>query len=176
MSAPGSRCHHPPHHSRAHPHDVLPRRFTRHHHEVSGVTGVWLQPSVSTIVSSATGALIAEHLPASHAKLTVVVSYILLGTGFLPALLIMGMYFQRLAIYKVSSLGCPLSRKCVDADDDPPMDNFAPADPTQRTHRIHLPPPGSMWSRIIRHPPPELGDTQFVLTIRRDEAVFQGRD
>jgi tellurite resistance protein TehA-like permease len=93
---------------------LVPYRFTRHSHEVSGVTGVWLQPSVSTIVASATGALIAEHLPPSHAKLTVVVSYILLGTGFLPALLIMGMYFQRLAVYKVRSRSIIVSkcRRC----------------------------------------------------------------
>ena len=81
-------------------------RFTRHDHSVSSVTGVWLQPSVSTIVASASGAIVAPYLSAGHARLTVVVSYILLGMGFMPAVLIMGMYFHRLAVYKVSFLPC----------------------------------------------------------------------
>lgn len=75
--------------------------FTRHDHSVSSVTGVWLQPSVSTIVASASGAIVAPYLSAGHARLTVVVSYILLGMGFMPAVLIMGMYFHRLAVHKI---------------------------------------------------------------------------
>ena len=66
------------------------------------MTGVWLQPSVATIVSAATGAIIAAHLDPARAKITVVACYILFGMGFLPALLIMANYFLRLAVHKVS--------------------------------------------------------------------------
>lgn len=76
-------------------------RFTRHDHSLASITAVWLQPSVSTIVSAATGAIVAEHLPAQKARITVAVSYILFGVGFIPALLIMAGYFLRLAVHKV---------------------------------------------------------------------------
>jgi len=70
--------------------------FTYHHHEVSGVTGVWLQPSVATIVAAASGAIVAEHLSPANARLTVIVSYIILGLGFMPSLLIMALYLHAL--------------------------------------------------------------------------------
>jgi tellurite resistance protein TehA-like permease len=78
-------------------------RFTRHEHSLSGLTAVWLQPSVATIVSAATGSIVAEYLDPSRAQLTVVVSYIIWGLGFLPAILIMSSYFLRLAVHKASS-------------------------------------------------------------------------
>jgi tellurite resistance protein TehA-like permease len=78
-------------------------RFTRHKNDSASITAIWLQPSVSTIVSAASGAIIASGLPDSHARLTITISYILLGIGFMPALLIMGIYFQRLTLYKVSA-------------------------------------------------------------------------
>jgi hypothetical protein len=109
-------------------------RFTRHDHTVSSVTGVWLQPSVSTIVASASGAIVAPYLSAAHARLTVVVSYILLGMGFMPAVLIMGMYFHRLAVYKVSprfSSYFSLRRPCLtySSSDLPVVDVRSPPTP-----------------------------------------------
>ncbi|GHJ89593.1 hypothetical protein NliqN6_5995 [Naganishia liquefaciens] len=74
--------------------------FTHHSHALAGVTGVWLQPSVATIVSSATGAIIAEYLDPARAKIAVIACYILFGMGFLPAVLIMANYFLRLAVHK----------------------------------------------------------------------------
>ena len=160
----------------------LPHRFTQHKHEVSGVTGVWLQPSVSTIVASASGAIVAEYLPPGHAKLTVVISYILLGTGFLPALLIMGMYFHRLAIHKVSpgrhQAGPPYhgGREEIETDDLVHFIDVSPADPLERVDRIYLPPPRSLWARRVRHPPSELGHPYPVYAIRGDLVVLGGRD
>lgn len=75
--------------------------FTQHDHSLSSVSGVWLQPSVTTIVSSATGSIIADHLSPERARMTVVICYILWGVGFFPALLIMANYFLRLAVHKV---------------------------------------------------------------------------
>ncbi|KAI5451310.1 Plasma membrane sulfite pump involved in sulfite metabolism [Naganishia albida] len=74
--------------------------FTQHEHSLQGVTAVWLQPSVATIVSAATGSIVADYLDPSRARLTVVVSYIIWGLGFLPAILIMSSYFLRLAVHK----------------------------------------------------------------------------
>lgn len=76
--------------------------FTRHKNESVGVvTGVWILPVVSPIVAAASGAIIANVLPASDARLTIIVSYFLLGMGLAPAVLIQALYFQRLAIFKV---------------------------------------------------------------------------
>lgn len=49
-------------------------RFTRHENQVSGVTGVWLLPSVSPIVAAAAGGIVAASLPPAHARLTVIFS------------------------------------------------------------------------------------------------------
>lgn len=76
--------------------------FTRHkNNAVSSVTGVWLLPVVGPIVAAAAGGIVAGVLPPDYARLTVFISYLMLGSGLLPALLVMALYFQRLAIYKV---------------------------------------------------------------------------
>jgi tellurite resistance protein TehA-like permease len=72
---------------------------------------VWLQPSVATIVAAASGAIVAEHLSPANARLTVIVSYIILGLGFMPSLLIMALYLQRLAIHKVGSMSATLRHR-----------------------------------------------------------------
>lgn len=76
-------------------------QFTRHHQAYDKVTGVWFLPVVSTIVAAASGGIVAEILPAAHARLTLTVSYILWGTGFGLAILLMGLYYGRLAVYKI---------------------------------------------------------------------------
>jgi tellurite resistance protein TehA-like permease len=66
-------------------------------HDLSGMTAVWLLPVVATIVAAATGGIVAEVLPdKQHALWTVIVSYILWGTGFPLAMVIMVVYFFRL--------------------------------------------------------------------------------
>jgi C4-dicarboxylate transporter/malic acid transport protein len=76
-------------------------QFTRHQQSLDKVTGVWFLPVVSTIVAAASGGIVAEILPPAHARLTLVVSYILWGTGFGLAILLMTLYYARLAIYKI---------------------------------------------------------------------------
>lgn len=76
-------------------------QFTRHTQTLNQVSGVWFLPVVSTIVASATGGLVAEHLPPSHAKLTLTVCWILWGTGFGLAFLLMSLYYARQAIHKI---------------------------------------------------------------------------
>ncbi|PWN86631.1 putative MFS transporter [Acaromyces ingoldii] len=76
-------------------------QFTRHEQSLDKVTGVWFLPVVSTIVASASGGIVATILPPDHARLTLVVSWILWGTGFPMAILLMAIYYQRLAIYKI---------------------------------------------------------------------------
>lgn len=66
------------------------------------MTAAWLLPIVSTIVAAASGAIIAEVLPnVQHALWTVIVSYILWGTGVPLAMAVLVIYFQRLAIHKL---------------------------------------------------------------------------
>ncbi|RFU35370.1 hypothetical protein B7463_g950, partial [Scytalidium lignicola] len=73
-------------------------------HELSTVTAVWLLPIVSTIVSAATGGIVAEVLPnPQHALWTLVISYILWGTGVPLAMVVLVIYFQRLTIHNIPS-------------------------------------------------------------------------
>lgn len=76
-------------------------QFTRHNQSLDKVTGVWFLPVVSTIVAAASGGIVAEILPPAHARLTLVVSWILWGTGFPLAILLMALYYGRLSIYKI---------------------------------------------------------------------------
>ena len=66
------------------------------------MTAAWLLPIVSTIVAAASGGIVAEVLPnPQHALWTMVVSYILWGTGVPLAMSVLVIYFQRLTIYKL---------------------------------------------------------------------------
>jgi tellurite resistance protein TehA-like permease len=65
------------------------------------LTAVWLLPVVSPIVLAASGGVVAEILEPSQARLTLIVSYVLFGTGFPMAFMIMGLYYGRLAVYKI---------------------------------------------------------------------------
>jgi tellurite resistance protein TehA-like permease len=64
------------------------------------MTAAWLLPIVSTIVAAASGGIVAEVLPnPNHALWTMVVSYILWGTGLPLAMAVLVIYFQRLTLY-----------------------------------------------------------------------------
>ncbi len=76
-------------------------QFTRHVQSLDKLTGVWFLPVVTTIVCAATGGLVAEILPPAHAKLTLIVCWVLWGTGFGLAFLLMALYYARQAIYKI---------------------------------------------------------------------------
>lgn len=66
------------------------------------MTAAWLLPIVSTIVAAACGGVVASALPNPHHALwTVITSYVLWGTGVPLALVVMVIYFHRLAIYRL---------------------------------------------------------------------------
>lgn len=71
-----------------------------HESKLSKMTATWLLPIVSTIVASASGGVVAEVLPnPQHALWTITTSYILWGTGFPLAMVVLTVYFSRLTIY-----------------------------------------------------------------------------
>jgi tellurite resistance protein TehA-like permease len=76
--------------------------MTVHKNAHETMTAAWLLPIVSTIVASASGAIVASILPRTdHALWTVITSYVLWGTGVPLALVVLVMYFHRLAVHKL---------------------------------------------------------------------------
>lgn len=72
----------------------------KHQNELSKMTAVWLLPIVSTIVASASGGIVADVLPnPQHQLWTIIVSYVLWGTGFPLAMVVLVIYFHRLTMY-----------------------------------------------------------------------------
>ncbi|EEP79602.1 conserved hypothetical protein [Uncinocarpus reesii 1704] len=70
--------------------------------ELQSVTAVWLLPVISTIVAAATGSVVASALPDPQMALwTIISSYILWGMGICLAMMILVIYFQRLALHKI---------------------------------------------------------------------------
>ncbi|KAI9747521.1 MAG: Aspartokinase, partial [Chaenotheca gracillima] len=73
-----------------------------HNVELSSMTAAWLLPIVATIVAAASGGIVAEVLPnPQYALWTVILSYILWGTGIPLAMTILVIYFQRLTVHKL---------------------------------------------------------------------------
>ncbi|KAK6380956.1 Plasma membrane sulfite pump involved in sulfite metabolism [Exophiala oligosperma] len=73
-----------------------------HESELSKMTAAWLLPIVATIVAAASGGIVAEVLPdPQHQVWTVVTSYVLWGTGFPLAMVVLVMYFHRLTIHRL---------------------------------------------------------------------------
>ena len=76
--------------------------MTIHETRLATMTAAWLLPIVSTIVAAASGAIVANVLrDPQQALWTVIVSYILWGTGVPIAMATLVIYFQRLTIYKL---------------------------------------------------------------------------
>ncbi|KAI0877161.1 sulfite transporter Ssu1 [Hypoxylon argillaceum] len=74
----------------------------KHESRLSTMTAAWLLPIVATIVSAASGAIVASVLPnKEHAIWTITICYILWGCGVPLAMFTMVIYFQRLTIYKL---------------------------------------------------------------------------
>lgn len=66
------------------------------------MTAAWLLPIVSCIVAAASGGVVAQVLPdPNYALVTVIMSYILWGMGIPLALVVLTIYFHRLAIHKL---------------------------------------------------------------------------
>jgi len=77
-------------------------RMTKHQTRHEKMTAAWLLPIVSCIVAASSGGVVASVLPNSgHALITVVTSYVLWGMGIPLALVVLTMYFHRLAIHKL---------------------------------------------------------------------------
>ena len=74
-----------------------------HHHQdvqLSTMTAGWLLTVVPTVVAAATGGIVAEVLPnPQHALWTIIVSYLLWGIGVSLALVMLVIYFHRLAVH-----------------------------------------------------------------------------
>ncbi|KEF56226.1 uncharacterized protein A1O9_07807 [Exophiala aquamarina CBS 119918] len=69
------------------------------------MTAVWLLPVVSTIVASASGAIVAKALESqgryAHSLWTLITSYCILGTGLPLAMVILVMHFHRLTVHRL---------------------------------------------------------------------------
>lgn len=73
-----------------------------HPAKLETMTAAWLLPIVAPVVAAASGGVVAEVLPNdSHAVLTVIVCYIMWGSAVPFAMVIIVIYFQRLALHKV---------------------------------------------------------------------------
>jgi tellurite resistance protein TehA-like permease len=80
----------------------LSDRMYFHKTELSTMTAAWLLPIVAPIVAAASGGIVAEVLPnPQYALWTIIVSYILWGTGVPLAMAVLVIYFQRLTVYKL---------------------------------------------------------------------------
>lgn len=71
-----------------------------HKSDLSTMTAAWLLPIVATIVAAASGGIVAEVLPnPQHALWTIITSYVLWGTGFPMAMIVLTIYFHRLTVH-----------------------------------------------------------------------------
>jgi tellurite resistance protein TehA-like permease len=71
---------------------------------LSSMTATWLLPIAPCVVASATGAGIAMALStvnAQHALWTLITCYVLWGIGIPMAMVVLVLYFHRLAIYNL---------------------------------------------------------------------------
>lgn len=76
-------------------------QFTRHVQSLEQMSAIWLLPLVTPVVTASSGGIVAEILPPSHARLTLIVSYVIWGMGFGTAYLVMSIYYARQAIHKI---------------------------------------------------------------------------
>ncbi|KAK2740140.1 Plasma membrane sulfite pump involved in sulfite metabolism [Myotisia sp. PD_48] len=76
--------------------------ITQHKASLDTMTAAWLLPIVAPIVCAASGGVVAEILPNdSYALLTVIICYIMWGMAVPFAMVILVIYFQRLALHKI---------------------------------------------------------------------------
>lgn len=80
------------------PFQMMTTHKTRH----ETMTAAWLLPIVAPIVAAASGGVVASVLPdAHHAVITIITSYVLWGIGVPLAMVVLTMYFHRLAIHSL---------------------------------------------------------------------------
>ncbi|KAH7014160.1 voltage-dependent anion channel, partial [Microdochium trichocladiopsis] len=69
--------------------------------DLEKMTAGWLLPIVSPIVASSTGSAVASVLSPPDALVTILVSYVILGTGLCAALTIIVIYYLRITTWKL---------------------------------------------------------------------------
>lgn len=80
----------------------LPFHLIRNHkNQLSSINCVWLLPTISAIVAASSGGSVASVLKPDQAVWTVVVSWVLWGSGVPLAFIILAMYFQRLSLHNI---------------------------------------------------------------------------
>ncbi|KAH8725831.1 voltage-dependent anion channel [Phaeosphaeriaceae sp. PMI808] len=79
------------------PFQMMTEHQTRH----ETMTAAWLLPIVSCVVAASSGGIVAATLPPQHALITIITSYVLWGMGVPFALVVMTIYFHRLAVHKL---------------------------------------------------------------------------
>jgi tellurite resistance protein TehA-like permease len=73
-----------------------------HINSLERITAIQLLPIAATIVAAGTGAEVAEILPnPQHALGTITVCYVLWGMGIPLAMMVLVMYYHRLAVHKL---------------------------------------------------------------------------
>jgi tellurite resistance protein TehA-like permease len=76
--------------------------MTKHQTRHETMTAAWLLPIVSCVVAAASGGNVALILPnPNYALATIITSYVLWGMGIPLALVVLTIYFHRLAIHKL---------------------------------------------------------------------------
>jgi C4-dicarboxylate transporter/malic acid transport protein len=75
--------------------------FTRQEHSMEKLTAVWLLPIVASEVAAASGGLLAPHLAAPEAFLTLILSYVLWACSVPLAMSVLVLLFLRLALHKL---------------------------------------------------------------------------
>jgi tellurite resistance protein TehA-like permease len=87
---------------------MLTFSFTRHHNTPDTLSATWLLPIVTSVVCAASGGVVSHSLipfSTSLARSTMLVSYIIWGTGVPLALMIITLFIYRMAIYGIPSPG-----------------------------------------------------------------------
>lgn len=149
-------------------------QVTRHRQAIDQITGVWFLPVVSTVVTAASGGIVAAVLgDPAHVKVTLVASWIQLGTGLGFAFLLMALYYLRL----VSNLHASalIARPAHDAP-VPPLQNPLLLRPSTRfLQQRSSYPPFSRWARAVRARSPCLSSRQSSGLFPRRQAKRSDR-
>ncbi|EZF31584.1 sulfite efflux pump [Trichophyton mentagrophytes] len=76
--------------------------MTKHTSSLETMTAAWLLPIVAPVVAAASGGVVADALQNdTHALITILVCYVMWGSAVPLAMVILVIYFQRLAIHKL---------------------------------------------------------------------------
>ncbi|KAM5463494.1 Plasma membrane sulfite pump involved in sulfite metabolism [Microsporum audouinii] len=76
--------------------------MTKHTSSLETMTAAWLLPIVAPVVAAASGGVVADALKNdTHALITILVCYVMWGSAVPLAMVILVIYFQRLALHKL---------------------------------------------------------------------------